>query len=244
MARKKTKFEAFFSLSRHRRRWGAAKHVSNDLSYEALKHSFVEPSQGIPHKGRIESLDQHLANLRVEFAGEPELLYEHAKLIVLIRREYDVRQTYAAFKRLWAAEGDFLCAKLNLRWLISASDTIADHDEQMATRSIAMMTSLLSTTVKIYETDRYISGRMAEPPKPELVEDVRQTLHPLFDGMALFRVGEDDTLRNMRWRLGPFFGEGISGKIAQEVFARLQVLDTAYARLRNLHTRKRTEWWD
>ena len=66
---------------------------------------------------------------------------------------------------------------------------------------------------------------------------------PLFSGLSCFTVGTDDTLRNMRWRLDPLMEKGPVGLILKTVFDRLQVEDTAYARLRALHHRERTGWW-
>lgn len=243
MARKKTKLEAFFSFSRHRKRWGAGKHsrLANDL--EPLKHTLIEQSDKVARTHHIASLDEHLANLRVEFAGQPELLYEHGKLIILIRRGFEVAQNYARFRRLWDEESAFLCEKLNLRWLVSAADTIADHDSDMGQRAIGMVSSTLANTVKIYETDRFLFGTSSKEPLPARMEDLDQNRRNLFDGMRLFLVGSDDTLRNMRWRLEPFFSQGAAGELARTVYDRMQVHDTAFSRLRNLHHRDRTRWW-
>jgi len=70
------------------------------------------------------------------------------------------------------------------------------------------------------------------------------TIAFVFDGITFINVGVDDTLRNMRWRLEPYFSCGPAGEIAAEVFARLQEHDTAYSRLRALHHRERNNWWD
>ncbi|MDB5525326.1 MAG: hypothetical protein JWM58_3089 [Rhizobium sp.] len=243
MVRRKSRLEALFSLSRYQKRWGAARHTKAIDDFGPLKTSLVEPSDGKAKTGHIKAIDDHLANLRVEFQGRPEILYHHAMLIVLIRREYKVEETYARFRTLWEQEADFLCENLNLRWLISATDTFADHDPDMAARAIAMMVSVFATTIKIYETERFVSGSDALPALPEKIEQLQPAQVPLFEGMCLFRVGSDDTLRNMRWRLEPFFKHGATGRIAATVYDRMQDNDTAYARFRALHHRDRTGWW-
>ncbi|MCF3642344.1 hypothetical protein LXM94_20440 [Rhizobium sp. TRM95111] len=243
MARKKSRIEAFLSFSRHRKRWGAGRYSALAGDLEPLKHRLVEPSDRMAKTGHIDSIDEHLANLRIEFSGRPELVYEHGKLVVLIRREFDVAQNYARFRRLWDEEGDFLCANLNLRWLVSAADTFADHDPDMGVRAIGMMVSVFANTVKIYETDRFVFGHTSETPLPARTEDLKANRRDLFEGMRLFLVGSDDTLRNMRWRLEPFFEHGPVGCLARTVYDRMQENPTAFARFRALHHRDRTTWW-
>lgn len=245
MARKKSSLEKFFSFSRHRKRWGGSKFAKAATDYETLKTSLVETTDKQWQKGHQEDIADHIANLRVEFAGKAELLFEHAKLIVLIRREYKAKEMYALFRAMWDKEADYLAENLNMRWLISAADTFADHDDNVADRSVALMTSALATTVKIYETERYITGnehsKVLQDRVAKLQPDQPQT--PLFDGMCLFRVGTDDTLRNLHWRLKPFFDHGPVGKIACTVYNRIQCHDTVFSRFRRMHHRSRTTWW-
>jgi hypothetical protein len=47
----------------------------------------------------------------------------------------------------------------------------------------------------------------------------------------------------MRWRLDPLMKERPVGQILKTVFDRLQIEDTAYARLKARHHRDRTGWW-
>ncbi|WP_028735651.1 hypothetical protein [Ciceribacter selenitireducens] len=245
MARKKSSFEKFFSFSRHRKRWGGGKFAVALTDYEPLKTRLVENTDKDWRKGHQEDIAEHIANLRVEFAGKAELLFEHAKLIVLIRREYKAKEMYAQFRAMWDKEADYLAENLNMRWLISAADTFADHDQHIADRSIALMTSAFATTIKIYETERYITASENNTVLQQRVATLQpdQPQTPLFDGMCLFRVGTDDTLRNLHWRLKPFFKQGAVGKIAAAIYERMQINDTAFARLRRLHHRSRTMWW-
>jgi hypothetical protein len=243
MWRKKSRLKSFFSLTRHRRRWGAGKYsfLSDDL--EPLKLRLIEPHDDAAKVRPTAPIDVHVANLRAEFAGKPELLYEHAKLISLIRREFKVAENYAFFHRLWERECTFLCENLNLRWLVSAADTFADHDPDLAVRLVGMLASTVGNVVKIYETDRFIFAGASRNPVPARMNELEQKRRDLFDGMLLFRVGSDDTLRNMRRRLEPFFAYGPVGELARTVYDRMQVHDTAFARLRSLHRRDRTSWW-
>lgn len=243
MPRKKTRLERFFSFNQHRKRWGGGKHLAEDADMAALKIALVDGGEAHQTRGSEKALDLHLANLRQEFSGQPELVYHHAKLIVLARREFRTEETFAKFKGLWDREAEFLCHHLNIRWLVSACDTFADHDPDPATRNAALMVSMLVNTVKIYESERYITDASADVVDKDRVERLQTDLVSLFEGLSCFTVGTDDTLRNMRWRLDAVFSEGPVGLIFKTVFDRLQVNDTAFARLRALHQRDRTGWW-
>lgn len=242
--RKKTRLERFFSLNQHRKRWGGGRHAAGDGDLAAMRERIVEAGEAVQTRGSEKSLDRHLENLRREFSGQPELVFHHARLIVLIRREVRLADSLAQFGTLWDEEGDFLCRHLNLRWLISAADTLADHDPDASVRAVAMMAGLLANTVKIYESERYITDAATCAPDPARIEKLQTDLVPLFEGMSVFTVGTDDTLRNMFWRLEPFFATPRAGRILKTVYDRMQAEDTAFARLRALHHRDRTAWWD
>lgn len=242
--RKKSRIERFLSLNRHRRRWGAGRHVVADPDLAAMRDRIVEAGVPVQTHGSEKSLDLHLANLRREFSGQSELLFHHASLIVLIRREIRLTENIAAFEALWSQEADFMCRNLNLRWLISAADTYADHATDPGARPVGMMASLLANTVKVCESDRFIHGAEAASLLPERILQVQAGLTPLFDGLAVFTVGREDMLRNMYWRLEPYFAAGPAGMIFKTIYDRMQVHDTPFARLRALHHRDRTGWWD
>ncbi|NBB50681.1 hypothetical protein GVN24_20595 [Rhizobium sp. CRIBSB] len=243
MARKKTAFERFFSLNWHRKRLGGAKHIQSVADFAAMKMALIDGDAPMQTRGSAKSLDAHLENLRREFAGQPELLWHHAKLIVLLRRGVETEKVLAQFEDLWEQEGAFLAGALNLRWLVSATDTFADHSRDAETRTLATLVSLLVNTIKIYETERVLADGAPLPLSPVKIERVQDELVPLFSGLSCFTVGTDDTLRNMRWRLDPLMEKGPVGLILKTVFDRLQVEDTAYARLKAQHHRERTGWW-
>ena len=105
------------------------------------------------------------------------------------------------------------------------------------------MVSLLTNLVKMNESERYVCSSTGNAPVPERIEHLQDHLVPLFEGMSCFTVGTDDTLRNMYWRLEPFFQEGPAGAILKTVWDRFQTEDTVFARMRALHHRDRTAWW-
>ncbi|MDQ0454555.1 hypothetical protein [Rhizobium paknamense] len=243
MPRKKSRLERLLSFNQHRKRWGAGRHAQPVTDTEILKTKIIDGDQPVQTRGSEKSLDLHLVNLRREFSGQPELVFHHARLIVLIRREFQLPDTFLQFRTLWEAEGEFLCEHLNLRWLISAADTFADHDPDPANRAIAILISTLVNTVKIYETERVLADPAPAPLSSDKVALVQRELVPLFSGLSCFTIGTDDTWRNTRWRLDPLMARGPVGMILKTVFDRLQDEDTAFHRLKELHQRERTGWW-
>ncbi len=241
--RRKSRLQRLLSFNQHRKRWGAARHAEPAPDLTAMKARIIDLGTPQQTRGSEKALDQHLENLRREFSGQSELFWHHARLIVLIRREYRPAETYAQFRALWDAEAEYLCENLNIRWLVSATDTFADHDPEPQVRAVAMMASLLTNVVKIHESERHVSHAADLAPDPARIERLQSQLVPLFEGMSVFTVGTDDTLRNMYWRLEPFFGIGPVGPILRTIWDRFQVEDTVFARLRELHRRDRTGWW-
>lgn len=244
-ARKKSRFERWLSFNQHRKRFGAANAAATLQSsdYSELKSKLIGDTEQIYTHGADKDISQHLQHLRSEFAGQSELLYYHAQLIVLIRREYQVAEQFAQFERLWNTESEFLREHLNTRWLISATDTFADHSTDPTTRSLALAASLLVNTIKLQETERYLQATEQLADQPERRQQLQTGRVALFDGTSAFAVGTDDTLRNLRWRLDAISPMNLMGEVLAELFQRVQTHDTVYQRFRQRHTRAKTAWW-
>lgn len=245
--RRKTLFEKWFSFSRHRRRFGARALASDLLEgdLEALKHTLVSGNEAEYACGSLPDLQAHLQRLRREFVGRPELLYHHAALIVLIRRESEVARNFSRLKHLWLAEQAFLSEHLDLRWLVAACDTLIDHDPDVALRAALMNAVILVNTVKLQETERFLRLPSTSADDPQALVALKSRHIALFDGLSAFVAGSDDTLRNMRWRLEQICAVHPLAGIAMVVFERLQLPanDNVYSRFRQRHTRERTRWW-
>lgn len=241
--RQKTRFEKFFSMNQHRKRWGATSNSLGNHDLTALKNQIIDEGKPEQTYGSDKSLEGHLANLRREFSGQSELLFYHAKLIVLLRREFQLEKTYSEYVELWESEAEFLLKGLNLRWLVSACETFADHDKDVSVQAVALQGSLLANIVKIYETERLLNGSKESKLNEAKAAQLHDHLEPLFGGMSCFAVGTDDTLRNLRWRLDHMFKTNLVGQILKEIFSRLQIEDTAFNRMRQAHKRERTSWW-
>ena len=247
MARKpRSRFANFFSFNRYRKRWGsgrASAHLHN-TNFDELKLRIIESGSPVYTYGSAKNLSEHLSNLRQEFSGASELLYVHAQLIVLIRREADVASNFKLFEQLWAQEEAFLLQHLNTRWLVAAADTFADNSSDMTVKAICLNVASLINTIKAYESERFVTHAQRLPVDETQLKKIQTERTALGDGTSALAIGTDDTLRNMRWRLDKVVEYNHpSAQILQTVFARIQTFDTVYHRLKLLHRRDRTAWW-
>lgn len=241
--RKKTKLERLLSFNQHRRRFGGSQNFSRIEDLSTLRNSIIQGTKKTYTHGSSKNLSEHLESLKGEFVGDSELCYVVAKTIVLIRRESKIKDNYKILETLLTEEGDFLLNNLNLRWLISISDTISEHSSCPETRALALCATILGNTVKIYETERYLENNTNSKDDPERLRILQSERVPLIGGMSGFCIGTDDTLRNMRFRMNTVCKTNPIGNILLEIFSRIQYEDTGYSRLKKRHTRSRTSWW-
>jgi hypothetical protein len=243
--RDKTRFEKWFSLSRHQRRTGAKELSSLILSnFKSQKTQILLGDEVVYTQGSSNSLEEHFTALRDEFVGQSELRYTHAKIIVLIRREFEVKNHFQLFEQLWTEEKYFLLENLNTRWLMAAADTFADYSDNDAIKSLSIACICLLNTIKIQESERFLTNAQNnkdDTDKQTKLDDEQR--FALFDGTSVFKFGTDDTLRNMRWRLDKAAEINIAGEILLEIFKRLQNFDTVYKRTKDRHIRDKTAWW-
>ena len=208
-----------------------------------LKNKTVKAGPPRQTRGSHDNLDQHFEDLRSEFSGQSALLLEHARLNVLLRRQVSPQKTYARLVELYKLEAPFLLQNLNIRWMVSACDSVVDWDRDPTARATALSVSLLVNTIKMIESERYLSNQGSPSLNSDRVTRVKEELVPLFEGLSVFTVGTDDTLRNMRWRMEAEENPHFSSAILIEVFNRLQQNDTVYERFKSRHHRNRTSWW-
>ncbi len=247
--RQKSKLEKFLSLNQHLRRLGGKKATQNlaSIDYEALKNKTIDGEITQYTHGSHKDLEQQFEYLKGEFAGQSELLYFHAKLIVLLRRSISIETNFSNFQQLWQQESDYLLQHLNLRWLVSAAETFVDYSDDPIQKALALNVSCLVNTVKITESERFLQGLEESKDIPERQGKLDDGRVALFDGLSAFKAGTDDTLRNMRWRIdriAALDSTGPTGEILQTCFSRLQEQPNCFERFRKRHTRQKTQWWD
>ncbi|RJE87839.1 polysaccharide pyruvyl transferase family protein [Paracoccus onubensis] len=192
-----------------------------------------------PPRAKVSDISSHIETLREEFSGKSELLFYHAALICLIRREIETSDAFARFKAIWDKEPDFLRQELDSRWLISACDTFADHAYNPTVRALAMTGSVLVNTVKLYETENWAAGRRGQDLNYRAVTSQAR----LYDGISAFQIGGGDLIANMQKRLSamPDRKHAISA-ILSELFSRMHMHDTVFRRFRDVHYNPRSIW--
>ncbi|NWG46597.1 MAG: hypothetical protein HXY25_08620 [Alphaproteobacteria bacterium] len=222
--------------------------MDSPLSSEDFERLKARKVRGLVRRrlsGRKAELDEHLTDLRQEFVGRSELEFFHAELIVRIRREIDLSADTGTFLRLWDQEGAHLARSLDLRWLVSAADTLVDHHPDPAQRALAGAASLFTNTVKLYETERLALGQTRS--RLPAGHDVKLGSRVgLFDGLSTFGAGTGDMIRNLYRRLEKLTREtgGPAALILRAVMMRMDRHDTVFQRLAAIHTREDTRWQD
>ena len=196
---------------------------------------------------KTKDLEGHLNNLKYRSIGEPELCFYHNTLVILLRRKYKTKETFAEFERLWLTETEFLLSHLSIRWIVSACDTFIDYSNNPSRRAILMNVITLVNTLRTYETDRYLRLSIGTD-LPPFNEDKKAELYkgdlPLYDGLTYFRIGTDDSLRNMRKRYTKLYKvDEFATTILLDVFEKLQNNKSAFTTLRSLHKDDWSKWW-
>ncbi len=206
------------------------------IDHGYLKSSVISCGQQKILVGRKYDLSDHLDLLFHEFSGSPLISFYHASLIVRIRRGEKLGTT---FRELWVAEGEFLIKALSLRWLVSACDTIVDSELfEPADRAFALSASLLTTSVKLYESEYKALCPQWEPRAYRTIN-----IQPLFDGLTTFSIGYGDTVSNLMKRVSTVAKNGgVAGSILQEVLRRLHINDTVFKRFLQHHVVESTRW--
>ena len=175
-------------------------------------------------------LTAKLEEVRRSFEGTSELCYFHAELIVRIRRGIDVSTNWLAFCLLWEQECDFLCKRLNSRWLISALDTYADCGQPLQ-RPRALISIALFNTIRLSETERALFS--GETHKPQgAVNLYKQDMAQLWDGIETYNLRRGDMVWNMLRRIRRCLApDPILKAIFETLLARALQSDTLITRI-------------
>ena len=240
-------------IFRSEKRLNAGKIIKtyNDRSFDEMKATAITESmcdiEALTNERKSTDLETHLNNLKYKSLGESELCFYHNTLIILMRRKYKIDKTFAEFERLWEAESDYLLTHLSLRWIVSACDTFIDHSNNTHSAAILMNVVTLMNTLRTYETKNFLQLSTNAESMPLLTEKTDMLYAgdlPLYDGLTYFRIGTDDSLRNMRKRYNKFQKvDKLATTMLLVVFEKLQNNDSAFATLRQLHRDDWSKWW-
>ena len=207
--------------------------------FTSLKARIVEGTpRGPTPVSREGEFATHMADLRGDFAGRPELCVHHAALIVRIRRRMDLERDVPAFLELWEAEHAFLAEHLDSRWLVSACDTFADHGTAFQRAAAVALAALINTT-RLCETERILSVDPSfDPRKFERMKaehrDGRYV--ELWDGVSAYTPHKGDTPRNLFRRLFDVVGmDPALDAIGRTLLGRALAEDTLLGRLARMN---------
>lgn len=223
----------------------------DNKSFAQMKATTISESMcdlaALTDERKSTDLENHLNNLKHQMLGCSELYFYHNTLVILIRRKYKIAETFAEFERLWTAESEFLLEHLSIRWIVSACDTFIDYATDTNRSAILMNVISMINTLRAYETEKFLQHPI-DNKSSSLNDDNVARLYqgdlPLYAGLTYFRIGTDDSLRNMRKRYRKFYKvDELATTILLSVFEKLQSNDNAFTTLRRLHTDDWSKWW-
>ena len=220
-------------------------------SFDEMKAITITESlcdiEALTDERKSTDLEAHLNNLKHQSLGESELCFYHNTLVILMRRKYKIDKIFAEFESLWVAESQYLLENLSLRWIVSACDTFIDYSDDTNRAAILMNVITLMNTLRTYETKNFLqlpTNAKSMPLQTEKTDMLYAGDLPLYDGLTYFRIGTDDSLRNMRKRYSKFLKvDKLATTILLAVFEKLQHNQSAFATLRQLHTDDWSKWW-
>jgi hypothetical protein len=209
------------------------------LDLVSLKATFLKGGQQGISWGLRERLEDHLAMLADEFSSRTVLEFFHAGTIVHIRRDIQRDSHIDRFQSLWWEEQAYLLKVLNLRWLVSACDTVVDVSTDPAEQAVAALGVAIANTVKLYETER-IACDVADPDYSR----VTQGPIDLFDGLTAFNVRGGDMVFNWLMRLDALTGDAstLGHLLTREIIRRVNSGDTVFRRFAAAHRNPQKAW--
>lgn len=156
--------------------------------------------------------------LAKEFDTLPELLRLHGLLIANLRRRDQPAHCAALFQRLWAEEADYLLARLDARWLVSAITTFGDHGATEMQRRVGQSMTVLFGTMKLYETERLYSG--SAPDQAFAIKRKSAPRLPLdMDAYSIAGGGLDVNMLGRLWQEAD--GDAVIAPLAHNLLNRL-----------------------
>lgn len=174
------------------------------MDFEAMKTAKVEGLRPYHVDHWCPDVEEHIAQVRREFARQPELCAFHAELIVRIRRACDLQGDLATFFALWREQADFLTENLDSRWLISALDSFIDHGKPQE-QACAMAIVGFMNMAMLAETEYRLCGAVPYQ-QAKITENIDVYPH-IWDGRRVFHINGDDTFAKTVGRLRRVFAE-------------------------------------
>ncbi|WP_303849698.1 hypothetical protein [Seleniivibrio woodruffii] len=167
--------------------------LNNDIA--RLKSERVSAAAEIG-KHYSKDLSEHFEIIRKDFTGRSALAYETARMIVFLRRNMDTDVNSALFLHIAREHSGHICKEMNLRWLVSVMDTLADFGDAEESAS-ALQLSCMVNFIKLSETEKKFFYTENLSP----LKDEDGHIYPLFDGLTHFKTVSGDMVRNLFGRI-------------------------------------------
>ena len=206
-----------------------------DFDLAALREVIVSPETSeLPADHNQFSL--RIREMKTTFAGKSFLCLLNALLIISLRKSEAPPQAAPLFRRLWQEEDATLLAQMNGRWLISSVITFATHGATEADRRIGQSLNVFFSLMKLYESERLYSGRLAELAD----EALKKPIGKLPMDMPDFHLLSGDLEADL---LGPLWIEALNapgaGRLAQHLLTQMNHDPrTLFRRLSNMRVKR------
>lgn len=198
-----------------------------DCSLDVFVKSKVKCDAKGTWPGREKNLITHFQKLQPEFGGKSRLSHLLACCIVVIRRTKGSGPGLELFHRILNSYAETIVAEVNLRWLTSICDTLADFGESDNQKLTAFNGTLLANTVKLYETEL----RLFYPDRPWPPSATFHKHGELFDGVISYWTEGGDMIENMIERLDKLLKiDRTAGLVVGELVLRLIKENTVFHR--------------
>jgi hypothetical protein len=129
-----------------------------DVDLAALIAKTLPPAPAPLPKGASRHAEKE-HELRVELAGQSELLLLHGLLIAHLRKRRFPDVAPQLFRRLWVEHTPYLLETLSTRWLISAVITFGEHGATASEHALGREMGMMFSMMKLYEFERLHSGK-------------------------------------------------------------------------------------
>lgn len=204
---------------------------SPDVDLAPFADSLVGGRRGNTWAGREPNLIRHFRKLQPEFADQSRLSHLLAAAVVILRREPNCAEAAELFHKITDRYSTQLASEMKLRWLVSITDSFADHGRNQAQRAMGIAGSLLANTLKLSETER----RLYAVPRPWPPQRRLAGGGPLFDGMITYWVEKGEMITLMTERLERVCADDPqAGPFTREILRRAHRNNTVYRRLTEL----------
>ena len=140
-------------------------------------------------------------------------------IIRFLRKRHEVKANWARFEQIIQNNHCEIFSELNLRWLVSIADTIADHSGQPRA-SQALSISMFVNTLRIAE--------MVKLSRISSIEDISSIeFKELYSGITSFSVERQDTFLNISRRMKFLLsGDQLLCNLWEEVLNRVHSSDS------------------